>query len=227
MPFPASPPLSSPYSPLLPCYNHSSPPLYRPLTSSPLHTPFLHLPCLLPPHLSSLRGGYGIRGCNSLTRVSIFNINGHIGPFTLALTHTYGHTHARCQIKSDQRRCKVLRSSPQDRRLVDTHTQHTHTYPAQRSALQDGCGIIRQRSVAVLSRNGHAGGTHQSSTARSLRYCVFHTHSQTGREREEHRRAARGFVQTHTHTHTLGLVGAISLTPCFSLTHTNTHTSFV
>ncbi len=34
---------------------------------------------------------------------------------------------------------------------------------------QDGWGIIRQRSSAILHRNGQVGGTHKSSG--SLRYC--------------------------------------------------------
>lgn len=50
---------------------------------------------------------------------------------------------------------------------VQTHT-HTHSLATQ-SALQDGWGVIRQRSVAAFTRNIRAGGTHQSSA---------HTHTQ-------------------------------------------------
>lgn len=218
MHFPNSPPpptfslsFVSPSSLLLPCNNPSSP---SPSLSPPVHllsscsppyfiSPFLPFTSRVSSLLTSLRGGYGMRGRNSVTRVSIFNINGRIGPFTPALTHSYGHTRARCQIKSDQRLCKVLRCSPQDRRLVDTHT-HTHNtdvhLPMERPALQDGCGIIRQRSVAVLSRNGRAGGAHQSSTARSLRHCFSLTQAERRRGSERRTRAASIFVQTYIRT---------------------------
>lgn len=99
------------------------------------------------------------------------------------------------------------------------HTEALH------SVLQDGCGIIRQRSVVVLSRNGHTGGIHQSGGACSPLIHLVHTHTLTNTKREGGTLESWE-VQTHTQIKGLVMYLALSLYPTY--TQVRTHTiSFV